>query len=244
MSEFGVVAGEYARSRPRYPEELFEWIALNSPGHSVAWDCACGNGQAAQGLARYFDRVEATDVSAQQIGHAIAGRGVSFSVAPAEHTPFPSSHFDCVVVAQALHWFDYSTWWPELRRVARPGALFAAWGYDWFECDAAVQEQLVEPFREIIAQYWAPNNRILWNGYRQEDIQFPYARITPPEFAIEVRWDPGQLLAYMRTWSAFVRSQADPSSKAAIDALLEHVRLPEDLMTVRMPLKIVGGHVE
>src|SRR5437773_9814704 len=50
-------AVEYAKFRPHYPDELFEDLALISPRHELAWDCATGNGQAAAGLARHFDRV-------------------------------------------------------------------------------------------------------------------------------------------------------------------------------------------
>ena len=47
-------AVEYAKFRPHYPDELFEYLALISPRHELAWDCATGNGQAAVGLARHF----------------------------------------------------------------------------------------------------------------------------------------------------------------------------------------------
>ena len=60
-------AVEYAKFRPHYPDELFEYLALISPRHELAWDCATGNGQAAVGLARHFDSVIATDASAQQL---------------------------------------------------------------------------------------------------------------------------------------------------------------------------------
>jgi ubiquinone/menaquinone biosynthesis C-methylase UbiE len=57
-------ARSYALHRPRYPAELFAWLAAASPRHGLAWDVATGNGQAAAALAVRFDRVFATDASA------------------------------------------------------------------------------------------------------------------------------------------------------------------------------------
>ena len=50
-------ARDYARSRPEYPETLFEQLAALCPVRQRAWDCGTGNGQAAIHLTRHFDRV-------------------------------------------------------------------------------------------------------------------------------------------------------------------------------------------
>ncbi len=64
---FSSHAANYARYRPTYPAQLFDWIATSAPGRGTAWDCACGNGQATLPLAERFERVIATDPSAEQI---------------------------------------------------------------------------------------------------------------------------------------------------------------------------------
>ena len=56
-------AGLYARHRPRYPSELFGWLADAAGGRELAWDCGTGSGQAALALAESFRRVIATDAS-------------------------------------------------------------------------------------------------------------------------------------------------------------------------------------
>lgn len=151
----------YAAARPLYPDALFEWIAGACGRHDAAWDCATGNGQAAIGLTRHFRQVEATDISAAQVGEAFAAPNVRYSAQPAERTRFADGSFDLVAVAQALHWFDYDLFWPEVRRVARPGALFCAWGYAWFRGPEAVNSLLLDPVARLVERYWASNNRIL-----------------------------------------------------------------------------------
>ena len=98
--------------------------------HERVWDCGAGNGQAAIGLAKYFETVEATDASAQQIANGIPHPQVHYSVQPAEQTTYQDASFDAVCVAQALHWFDYSRFYPEVHRVLKPGGAFVAWGYN------------------------------------------------------------------------------------------------------------------
>ena len=36
---------------------------------------------------------------------------------------------DLATAAEALHWFDLNNFYPEMRRVLRPGGTLAAWGY-------------------------------------------------------------------------------------------------------------------
>jgi len=52
--QFSKQAALYSQCRPGYPAELFDYLASIAPGHSVAWDCATGSGQAAVPLARFF----------------------------------------------------------------------------------------------------------------------------------------------------------------------------------------------
>ena len=60
----------YKQHRPQYPKALFEWLADKAGNRQTAWDCGTGNGQAAIGLADFFDEVIATDASARQIEYA------------------------------------------------------------------------------------------------------------------------------------------------------------------------------
>ena len=242
---FSEKSDEYARQRPQYPPSLFEWLAAQCTRREVAWDCATGNGQAALGLAPLFTVVHATDASAAQIAHAVPASNVAYSVQPAEATTLPGHGIDLVTVAQALHWFDHPRFWAEVQRVGREGSLFAAWGYDWPYVSPEVDRDLIRPFRAIIQPFWASNNRILWNGYRDEDLDFPFTRLNPPPFEITVRWTLSQLLAYMRTWSAYKRSESDPGATAEMAGLMARIStgMGGSPVTVRMPLHTLVGRI-
>lgn len=178
-------AGQYATARPRYPAALFDAIAEASPGHDRVWDCACGNGQASIGLARHFAAVEASDASAAQIAQAQPDPRVRYSVRPAECTDFAEASFDAVCVAQALHWFDFAPFFAEVRRVLKPGGVFFAWGYHRFHVTPAFDAAFERSVERLLAPYWAAQNALLWNGYRDVPRPAGFEPITLPPLAIE-----------------------------------------------------------
>src|SRR5574341_2011719 len=104
--DYSPFARQYAESRPKYPAELFSYLAALVDRHHLAWDCATGNGQAALDLVKHFERVIATDVSAEQIRHAVPHPQIEYRVARAEQSGLEDQSVDLVTVASALHWFD------------------------------------------------------------------------------------------------------------------------------------------
>lgn len=243
---FATASDAYALGRPLYPEGLFDWIAHTCREHDAAWDCATGNGQAAIALARFFARVEATDISPEQIRQGFAAPNIRYSVQPAEATDFADFSFDLITVAQALHWFDPVQFWPEVRRVARPGALFCGWGYAWFRGSEEVQETLLGPVARLVEPFWAQNNHVLWRGYRPQEVRFPFRPLSAPTLSIEVDWSLDELVSYARTWSAFKKAVAAGQREA-----LEHVisrgtmRLGHETRHhLSVPLTILAGFVE
>jgi ubiquinone/menaquinone biosynthesis C-methylase UbiE len=125
---FSTFAQTYASFRPTYPEDLFKWLAQNSPAPQHVWDCATDNRQAAQSLANHFDHVTATDVSSTMIAAAQPNPKITFQVAPAESTTIPAQTIDLITVAQALHWFDLPPFWALCRHAMKPNGLLAVWG--------------------------------------------------------------------------------------------------------------------
>ena len=190
----------YASARPRYPDELFEFLCDQCPDLDRAWDCGTGSGQAAISLAKHFRQVEATDVSSQQIKNAASHRRIHYSVQPAERTNFPDNAFSLVTVAQALHWFTLEKFWQEVQRVLKPGGIFATWTYTWFHVSDEIDQIIKARLLDAIVGFWVPQNRLAWDGYR--NVSFPFAEIPSPDIILAPQWNLDQLLSYLGTWSA------------------------------------------
>ena len=197
---FGDRADEYARHRPTYPEALYEHIGGVVTRRELAWDCGTGSGQAARSLARRFDRVVATDSSLRQLSRAVAEPRLHFVAALAEAAPLRDHCTDLITVSAAIHWFDRPAFYSEVRRVARPGAVLAVWGYFQTRIDPAIDAILVRFADQIVGPYWDEGIQINRAAYR--DIEFPFERLPWPALEAEARMRLVDLFAYMRTWSA------------------------------------------
>lgn len=231
----------YAQARPRYPQALYKWLAEQCPSHSAVWDVGCGSGQAALDLRGYFETVQATDVSPSQIENAPATAGVTFSVQPAESTNFADQTFDAVFVAQALHWFDHSKFWPEVMRVLKPNGVFAAWGYSWPHIDPETDQLLDESLLSVIRSHWAVQNQLLWDRY--EGVASPFKPLPVPEFELIVSWSLKQFFAYLHSWSATRRCmdvQGDDFFENSYRQLSQQWA-PEEIREVTMDFVVIAG---
>ncbi len=193
-------AGEYARFRPRYPRELFEYLAGVSPERKWAWDCATGNGQAAVALAEFFEHVIATDASEKQIAHGQPHERVTYRLTSAERSGLDAASVDLVTVAQALHWFDRDAFFAEAKRVLKPRGVLAVSTYNLFEVSPEI-DRLIETFyNDTVGPYWDFERRLVETGYRT--IAFPFQELSPPDFRMEAEWSLDDVIGYLRTWSA------------------------------------------
>jgi SAM-dependent methyltransferase len=212
-------AAQYAQYRPQYPESLFEWLSSLTVRHDHAWDCGTGNGQAARGLTRWFGTVTATDASADQIQSAEACAHVEYRVAKAEGSGLESGSIDLVTVAQALHWFNLDQFYPEVRRVARPGAVFAGWCYGLSRIAPEVDAVIEHLYTDIVGTYWPPERRYIEEQFRT--LAMPFPEIPAPSFAMRAEWPLPALLGYLGTWSAVQayrrKNGTDPLAQVADD---------------------------
>jgi ubiquinone/menaquinone biosynthesis C-methylase UbiE len=239
---FSAHASSYARHRPTYPPELFEHLASLTREHELAWDCGTGNGQAALGLAPYFDCVIATDASAEQIRNAFPHSKVSYRVARAERSGIASRTVDLVTVAQALHWFDIPKFYQEAKRVLKPDGVLAVWSYALCRVEPRVDEILESFYSGTIGPYWPKERKFVDDGYRS--LAFPFDEIPMPRFEIKLDWALEDMLAYLRTWSPvrryIERHGSDPVDLIA-SQLAEAWGDPFAVKTVTWPLYIKAG---
>ncbi len=218
---FSRVARAYAAVRPKYPDELYAFLASQAPARDVAWDAATGNGQAAIGLARHIEHVIATDASTEQIAHAIADVRVEYRVARAEQSELSRASVDLITVAQAAHWFDLDAFYDEVRRVARPDALLALWSYGYFVMTPEI-DAIIDRFSEgKLQSYWPKESRVIRDHYRP--LPFPFAEIDAPPFYMQHPFTLEQLEQYFRSWSG-VQRYIDSKGEDPVPIVMDELR--------------------
>jgi SAM-dependent methyltransferase len=207
---FSRQASDYAQFRPRYPRELFAFIAAQTPNDELALDCATGNGQAALALAEFFQKVIALDASAAQIASALPNDRVEYRVAPAEATGLPDHSCAALTVAQAMHWLDLDAFYAEARRVLMPRGVLAFWAYNYLRINSVIETILKRYHDDVVGPYWPPERKTVGRGYLE--LPFPFEEIAHPDFEIEAHWTLDHLLGYLRSWSATQRYLAAKKS--------------------------------
>ncbi|OGX85044.1 class I SAM-dependent methyltransferase [Hymenobacter glacialis] len=245
LDRFSAQAADYARYRIDYPPALYHWLLPQVGARERAWDCATGNGQVAAVLADSFVRVDATDLSANQLAQAAPRSNIHYQTATAEHTPFPNQRFDLITVAQAVHWFDTAAYHAEVRRVARSGAVLAEWGYQLCRLDTPELTQTLDSFHDVTsAPYWDTNRQHIANEYA--DLPFPFADVQQAHFAVVKHWLVDDLLNYLRTWSAaanYARQHAGADLVALVAEELTRLWGPQARL-VTFPVFARAGRVE
>ncbi len=241
---FSTHSGDYVKFRPTYPAALFDFLKPLVPSRQAAWDCGTGNGQVAIELAKFFERVYATDISRAQLEKAFQAANIEYSVQPAEQTNFPDRSFDLIIVAQAVHWFNFDKFYREVRRTAKEDAVLCLIGYGRIEISPRIDPVISDFYTNKLRNYWDEERKYIDEGY--QTIPFPFEEIPAPQFEMEQRWSFEHLIGYLNTWSVvkhFIkRNQCNP-----IDALeVELKKHWEDgtLKAVKFPVLLRIGRIK
>jgi ubiquinone/menaquinone biosynthesis C-methylase UbiE len=234
----------YARYRPTYPKELYEYILSFVKEKNIAWDCATGNGQAAVVLAEYFKKVIATDISAAQIEKAIPKENIEYSVCPAESTPFADNSFDLVTVAQAYHWIKWDEFQKEVTRVCKPGAVIAIWMYYNHTTGNDKIDNAVKDFYENVTKsYWDYERKYVEDLYTSVD--FDYELLPAKKFETTLHWQREDLLGYISSWSA-VQKYIKTNGRSPVPMIGEEIKklwLEGEVKKVVFPIYLKLGKV-
>jgi SAM-dependent methyltransferase len=220
QDHYSLLAARYARARPGYPDQLFDYLAGAVPARDLAWDCGTGNGQAARGLARHFARVHATDASAEQLRQAQPHPRVNYHREAAERVSLGDASVDLVTSAVAVHWFDLDRFYPEVRRVLKPGGVVAVWTYHLPHVSAAVDGVVSYYYSTLLAGHWPELMRYV--DQRYATLPFPFDELQPPPFTMGTSWTAGQLAAFLASWSAVPRYQA-ANGRHPVDEIWEEL---------------------
>ena len=241
---FSANAASYARYRPHYPKELFDYILSFVKNRASAWDCATGNGQAAAVLADYFQQVEATDISETQLQNAVQKTNINYQVAIAEKTPFPDNSFDLITIATAYHWFNWIEFFDEANRVGKKDGVVAAWAYHVFYSDDKQITDIINRFYyTIVNTYWDPERRYVDDRYTT--VEFDFEPLPTKDFELALHWKKEEFFGYLFTWSAVQHytKKNGSSPLALITADVEAAWAADEVKTFRFPVFLRLGRV-
>ncbi|KAI3952797.1 hypothetical protein MKW92_001007 [Papaver armeniacum] len=202
---FDKQAKEYSMTRPTYPDELFEFIT----------SCKYTNLSPLPRLAEIYKNVVATDTSSQQLAFAIKNQIIRYqqtstnmSKSELERDVAKQETVDLITVAQALHWFDLTTFYQHVNWVLRkPHGVLAVWCYTTPEVDDSVDAIFQLLYKES-APYWDPARKLIDDKY-YESIHFPFQPVEgmdhtgPYRFVTKSLMDLDMYLTYIRSWSAY-----------------------------------------
>lgn len=218
-------AGLYSKYRPTYQDRIYDIIVdscrkpntKRTEGFDVAVDVGCGNGQSTFPLCRYFNHVIGYDVSRQQIAHALNDNlNLTFKVGPAEQLDFQADgSVDLVTSFQALHWFDLTKFYEEVKRVLKPGGVFAAYGYGISRLDNAVAEEEYKKFySDFVLPYLDPqSHHCNLHHYRSIGLPFEhFQRIETEDIDIYRYYSVDDFIGYVAStagWRNYRKANPD-----------------------------------
>jgi ubiquinone/menaquinone biosynthesis C-methylase UbiE len=131
------VAGSYDAYRPRTPAVLLDLLPqlAGTQRPQLVVDLGSGTGLSTYAWSARADAVIGVEPNEDMRRQAEAKRGsetnVTFVEGVAHETGLPDACADIVTASQSLHWMDPQPTFAEVKRILRPGGVFAAYDYDW-----------------------------------------------------------------------------------------------------------------
>lgn len=197
---FSKQAEQYALYRPAYPDELLNHVYSFVDQFDTAWDCATGNGQLAVSLAGKFAKVLATDISSKQLENAVLKNNIVYSIGSAEKTDWNDETFDLITVGQAVHWFDHSNFYPEVKRLLKPKGILAVIGYNLVKISPEIDNVIDQLYSRSLKDFWDQERRYIDHEFKT--LPFPMNNVHRYETHYLLSWEFEHLLGYLNTWSA------------------------------------------
>src|SRR5262245_13836672 len=137
LGRFSGLADAYARHRPSYPDEAVRAVIsrANLGRASLLVDVGCGTGISARLFAERGIQVIGIEPNSAmrrraEVTPCPAGPPPRYRDGTAEATGLPDATADCIVSAQAFHWFDAGAALRDFHRLLKPGGWVALLGYE------------------------------------------------------------------------------------------------------------------
>lgn len=216
------------RTRPPYPEAVFDRLTTLLVEPRVALDAGCGTGDVARRLARRVERVDAIDISARMVaaGQRLAGgdaANLRWQVGALEDTPL-SGPYGLIVTGESLHWMDWERTLPRLRAALAAGAALAI--VERVELDSPWSAALLA----LIARYstnreYRPYNLVAELERRGLFAQMGAIRTEPEPFSQSI----GEYIESIHSRNGFSRDRMRPEDAAAFDDAVAALVAPHAL---------------
>ena len=132
------IATQYLKYRLQYSDEIARCVldhhssTHDGPQPEILVDVGCGNGQSTNIFQPYCKKIIGIDASSEQIKLAQQHNrydNIQYIEGIAEKLPFMDNTVDLVVSATAVHWFDLTRFYEEVRRVLKPSGSLAIISY-------------------------------------------------------------------------------------------------------------------
>lgn len=220
--DYSPYAKRYAKSRPGYPAELFEYLASLTELHDIAWDCATGSGQAARSLVNYYDKIIATDVSSEQIKNAVKHKRIEYRIATSEKSGIKNRSVNLITVASAVHWFNLPEFYNEVRRVMASGGIIAVWTYHVGYIESPFDELFLHFYKDILAPYFGEGAKLVDNKYNE--ITLPGTSVKSKDFSVSSEWNLTDMLNFIQSWSG-TQQYIEVNKKNPVTLIEEKLKL-------------------
>ena len=168
------------------------WLARLPLGRRACIECGAGRGEIAAFLAPHFAEVAAHDIAPPPNARSV-------TTASAEEIPADDQSVDLIVSMQALHHFDVPRHVAEVRRVLRPGGVFAALAWGEICLPPRIRRAYDSTLRAI-EPFWEAERGWVISGYA--GLPFPGTALTLPAAAMVRRTTIDGLDAEIAGWSA------------------------------------------
>lgn len=157
---FDTAAAAYERIRPGYPDELYRAVFSYCPlgSGSRAVEVGIGGGQASLPVLKTGCALTAVEYGEHlsQICREKYGSWPGFSVMTGkfEQAVLPDDSYDLVYSASAFHWIPEEAGYTKVRRILKPGGVFARFANHPFR--GKDQPDLFSAIDEAYAKYYYP----------------------------------------------------------------------------------------
>lgn len=136
VERFMGFAEVYDRSRPSPPDILSQLLSqlAGVPFPALVIDLGCGTGLSTRYWAERAGKAIGIDPSPDMLGYARAhtlAKNISYLFGYGHRTGLRSGCADIVTASQALHWMEPEATLAEIKRLLRPGGVFAALDFDF-----------------------------------------------------------------------------------------------------------------